>query len=69
MVFTSSTSTFGRALSPAPGRPAAWITEDVTPAVRNIYGATKLAAGAKGYHAAPTGVYTRPASRRVTGAR
>ncbi len=44
MVFTSSTSTFGRALTPAPGAPAAWITEDVRPVVRNIYGATKVAA-------------------------
>jgi UDP-glucose 4-epimerase len=43
-VFTSTTSTFGRALTPAPGAPAAWITEDVTPVPRNIYGATKTAA-------------------------
>lgn len=43
-VFTSTTSTFGRALIPAPGAPAAWITEDVTPAPKNIYGATKTAA-------------------------
>jgi nucleoside-diphosphate-sugar epimerase len=44
LVFTSSTSAFGRALTPAPGEPAAWITEDVRPVVRNIYGATKVAA-------------------------
>ncbi|MFJ4649995.1 NAD-dependent epimerase/dehydratase family protein [Nocardia sp. NPDC088792] len=44
MVFTSSTSAFGRALTPAPGEPAAWITEDVHPVVRNIYGSTKTAA-------------------------
>lgn len=44
VVFTSSTSAFGRALTPAPGQPAAWITEDVRPVVRNIYGATKIAA-------------------------
>ncbi|NKY88172.1 NAD-dependent epimerase/dehydratase family protein [Nocardia veterana] len=44
VVFTSSTSAFGRALSPAAGLPAAWITEDVRPVVRNIYGATKVAA-------------------------
>lgn len=44
VVFTSSTSAFGRALTPAPGSPAAWITEDVVPRVRNIYGATKVAA-------------------------
>lgn len=37
MVFTSSTSAFGRALS-------GWITEVVRPVVRNIYGATKVAA-------------------------
>jgi UDP-glucose 4-epimerase len=43
-IFTSTTSAFGRALVPAPGEPAAWITEDVRPAPRNIYGATKVAA-------------------------
>jgi nucleoside-diphosphate-sugar epimerase len=43
-VFTSSTSAFGRALTPAPGEAAAWITEGVVPRPRNIYGATKTAA-------------------------
>jgi UDP-glucose 4-epimerase len=43
-VFTSTTSAFGRALTPAPGAPAAWITEDVAPVPRNIYGASKTAA-------------------------
>ena len=43
-VFTSTTSTFGAALTPAPGEPAAWITEDVTPIPKNIYGVTKLSA-------------------------
>ncbi|WP_300017986.1 NAD(P)-dependent oxidoreductase [Pseudonocardia sp.] len=43
-VFTSTTSTFGRALAPAPGEPAAWITEDVVPVPRNVYGVTKTAA-------------------------
>jgi UDP-glucose 4-epimerase len=43
-VFTSTTSAFGRALSPGPGEPAAWIDEDVAPVPRNIYGATKRAA-------------------------
>jgi UDP-glucose 4-epimerase len=43
-VFTSTTSTFGRALTPPPGAPAAWITEEVAPVPRNIYGATKTAA-------------------------
>ena len=41
-VFTSTTSTFGSASSA--GAPAAWITEEVVPAPRNIYGVTKLAA-------------------------
>jgi UDP-glucose 4-epimerase len=43
-VFTSTTSAFGRALQPAPGAPAAWITEDVTAVPRNIYGVSKHAA-------------------------
>jgi UDP-glucose 4-epimerase len=43
-VFTSTTSAFGRALTPAPCQPAAWITEDVVPRPRNIYGVTKTAA-------------------------
>ena len=43
-LFTSTTSAFGRALMPADGEPAAWITEDVTPVPRNIYGVTKVAA-------------------------
>lgn len=43
-LYTSTTSTFGAALSPAPGEPAAWITEDVIPVPKNIYGVTKLSA-------------------------
>jgi UDP-glucose 4-epimerase len=43
-VFTSTTSAFGRALTPPPGEPAAWIDEAVAPVPRNIYGATKTAA-------------------------
>lgn len=43
-VFTSTTSAFGRALTPQEGAPAAWITEDVTSVPRNIYGVTKTAA-------------------------
>lgn len=43
-VFTSTTSAFGRALTPPPGAPAAWITEDVAPVPKNIYGVTKVAA-------------------------
>jgi len=41
---TSTTSAFGDELSPALGTPAAWITEDVLPVPKNIYGATKLSA-------------------------
>ncbi|MFG0334761.1 MAG: NAD-dependent epimerase/dehydratase family protein [Maioricimonas sp. JB049] len=43
-IFTSTTSAFGRALTPADSQPAAWITEDVRPVPRNIYGVTKCAA-------------------------
>jgi UDP-glucose 4-epimerase len=43
-LYTSTTSTFGDAMSPAAGEPAAWITEEVRPIPRNIYGVTKLAA-------------------------
>ena len=43
-VFTSTTSVYGDAMAPADGEPAVWITEDVIPAAKNIYGVTKLAA-------------------------
>ena len=43
-VFTSTTSAFGAALTPGPGEPAAWVTEEVVPVPKNIYGVTKLAA-------------------------
>src|SRR5215471_9086336 len=43
-IFTSTTSVFGRAMTPPPGAPAAWITEDVVPVPKNIYGVTKAAA-------------------------
>src|SRR3954470_3317151 len=43
-VFTSTTSAFGRALTPGADAPAAWITEDVAPVPRNVYGVTKVAA-------------------------
>jgi UDP-glucose 4-epimerase len=43
-VYTSTTSIFGDALVPSPGAPAAWVTEEVTPVPKNIYGATKAAA-------------------------
>ena len=43
-VFTSTTSAFGAALTPREGEPAAWITEDVVPVPRNVYGVSKVAA-------------------------
>ncbi|NII72369.1 UDP-glucose 4-epimerase [Dyella sp. SG562] len=43
-VFTSTTSVFGAALTPAADAAAAWITESVAPVPKNIYGTTKLAA-------------------------
>jgi UDP-glucose 4-epimerase len=43
-VFTSTTSAFGDALIPSVGAPAAWITEEVVPVPKNIYGVTKTAA-------------------------
>lgn len=43
-VYTSTTSTFGGALNPPEGSPAAWVTEEVAPVPKNIYGVTKLAA-------------------------
>jgi nucleoside-diphosphate-sugar epimerase len=43
-VFTSTTSVFGRALSPPPGTPAVWVTEELRPVPKNIYGVTKTAA-------------------------
>src|SRR5262245_37512964 len=43
-IFTSTTSVFGRALVPPQRSPAAWITEDVAPLPKNIYGITKVAA-------------------------
>ena len=43
-IFTSTTSTFGAALAPERGQPAAWIDENVIPIPKNIYGATKVAA-------------------------
>ena len=43
-VFTSTTSTFGDAMKPAPGDPAVWVTEELVPKPKNIYGVTKIAA-------------------------
>jgi UDP-glucose 4-epimerase len=43
-ILTSTTSAFGSALTPSPGEPAAWVTEDTVPVPKNIYGVTKVAA-------------------------
>lgn len=43
-VFTSTTSAFGSALTPAPGQPAAWVTENGASIPKNIYGVTKVMA-------------------------
>jgi UDP-glucose 4-epimerase len=43
-VFTSTTSVFGDALVPPDGAPAAWVTEEIAPVPKNIYGVTKAAA-------------------------
>lgn len=43
-LFTSTTSAFGRALTPGDRQPAAWITEGVVPIPRNVYGVTKTSA-------------------------
>ena len=43
-IFTSTTSVFGDALKPCSGTSAMWVTEDLMPIPRNIYGATKTAA-------------------------
>lgn len=40
-VYVSTTSTFGSALAQAAAARAAWVTEDLTPGPRNIYGVTK----------------------------
>ena len=43
-VMTSSTTVFGDALIPPPGRPATWIDESVVPVPKNMYGVTKASA-------------------------
>jgi UDP-glucose 4-epimerase len=43
-VYTSTTSIFGDALMPPPGAPAMWVTEEVMPVPKNIYGVSKAAA-------------------------
>ncbi len=43
-VFASTTSMFGDALSPSADAPAVWVTEELFPIPKNIYGVTKAAA-------------------------
>ncbi len=43
-IYTSTTSVFGDALVPPDGAPAVWVTEEVAPVPKNIYGVTKAAA-------------------------
>ena len=43
-VFTSTTSAFGMALRPERPRAAVWVTEELKPIPRNIYGVTKTCA-------------------------
>lgn len=43
-VFTSTTSAFGSQLRPGAGQAAVWVTEDLPPIPKNIYGSTKLMA-------------------------
>ncbi len=43
-IFTSTTSAFGHAHTPRDHAPAVWVTEDLAPIPKNIYGVTKVAA-------------------------
>lgn len=43
-IFTSTTSVFGDSMIPEAGAEAVWVTEDVPPVPKNIYGVTKAAA-------------------------
>ena len=43
-LYTSTTSAFGQSLHPAPGAPAAWISEDTLSIPKNMYGLSKTAA-------------------------
>lgn len=43
-VFTSTTSVYGRTMIPTDDAPAVWVTEELVPIPRNIYGVTKAAA-------------------------
>ena len=43
-LFTSTTSTFGDAMQPGHENEAVWVTEELVPSPKNIYGVTKTAA-------------------------
>lgn len=43
-IFTSTTSVFGNAIEPNSDEPALWVTENIVPIPKNIYGVTKIAA-------------------------
>lgn len=43
-VYVSTTSTFGLTLTPVGSEPAAWITENLIPKPKNVYGVSKLMA-------------------------
>lgn len=43
-IYTSTTSVFGDAMRASTGQPAVWVTEDLKPQPKNIYGVTKTAA-------------------------
>lgn len=43
-IYTSTTSLFGSALSPADGKHTVWVNEELIPVPKNIYGVTKIAA-------------------------
>lgn len=43
-IYTSTTSTFGDAMRPEPGDPAVWVTEELRPKPKNIYGVSKTTA-------------------------
>ena len=44
LIYTSTTSTFGDAMKPVAGEPSVWVTEQLQPKPKNIYGTTKTAA-------------------------
>ncbi|HXY76394.1 MAG TPA: NAD(P)-dependent oxidoreductase [Steroidobacteraceae bacterium] len=48
VIYTSTTSAFGAALTPDAGQPAVWANENLAPKPKNIYGVTKLMAESLG---------------------